>query len=105
PGVYVFTVTDANGCELSDSISLYSIGLSERSDVVRIFPNPVTTDLTFVGLGNSTIEIRDAAGRLCKIIHASSPSCTVALDDLASGMYVARIVSEIEKESFRFIKE
>jgi hypothetical protein len=105
PGTYMFSVTDANGCLLLDSIVLDPAGINYFSDARKIFPNPVSSNLNFTGFGICTIEIRDAGGKICKIIYASGSTCVIALDDLSSGLYIARITSEVGTESFRFIKE
>jgi hypothetical protein len=92
---YSVTVTDANDCEVIDSILLVPVfGISEVVKKVRVFPNPVN-NLLFVELdlkssGSVKLEVLDLFGRVVKEIKKEnflSGRLELQLDNLPEGLY------------------
>lgn len=84
-----------------------TVGLSTLdSPLFRLFPNPVTNNLTIEmpDFQNSNqVQIFNATGILMKIVNISSNRQNICLDDLASGIYLARSI-QLPELSMKFIK-
>ncbi len=96
PGTYGVTVTDANGCSVSNTALVISqiVGLSEPdwSSKIRLYPNPTNGQftLTFDHALTQPVDVMvtDVLGRL--IIRRQVSTATAAIFDLSghtSGLY------------------
>jgi PKD repeat protein len=68
-GTYTITVTDANGCEVTVTYVLSTVGVDEVAGwrSLPVFPNPTDGRFTVVlpaGLGEAQARLLDASGRL-----------------------------------------
>lgn len=62
---------------------------------VSIYPNPATTtlNLTSTGISDFELSILDITGKVIKTEKISDQTFTIDISDLASGMYMLRLVS------------
>lgn len=108
-GWYFYTLTDANGCSLSDSLHLGTpAGVSETKLPFRlsVYPNPTSglvhfecTDLI------QEIKIFDQSGRIVAVEALSNFKSEVDLGRLSSGLYFTSVNINGEVRWFRIVKE
>jgi hypothetical protein len=91
-GWYTVVVTDANNCQISDSVFVDVTAdlLENQVNAFLIYPNPAKENIQIVGEGKF-IRIRDAHG---KLIREMSFSNSVNIQNLCSGIYTLEIESE-----------
>ncbi len=80
-GVDYFRVEELSGTNISEV----------DNNVISIYPNPATTELTITGLSAGSIEIFDLSGRL---VQANSMSSTLDVSSLESGLYLIVLKDE-----------
>ena len=93
-GTYIITVTDANGCESIDSVTVSStVGLVTNENMnVSVYPNPSNGNIQLNGLSiGQDLEIFNMLGKLVYSDHVGSINLTLNLASLASGKYLIRI--------------
>jgi hypothetical protein len=102
-GWYNVVVTDANGCQLTDSVFVDSnVGLTEsKSQVIFIYPNP-TSEMLFFNVTADKVEILDLNGRIVKSTVSSNK---IDIRALSAGNYVLKIINEETNSIHRFVKE
>jgi hypothetical protein len=102
-GWYSVNVTDANGCQLTDSVFVDSnVGLTEgKSEFIIIYPNPTSEMLNF-NISAYKIEILDLNGR---IVKSTATSNKVDVRNLSAGNYILKIINENSISTHRFVKE
>ena len=62
---------------------------------VRVFPNPVQSQLTVKGdLGRYQLEMFDALGRIHRTINTSAPSYTMDISLLPAGLYILEVIDK-----------
>jgi hypothetical protein len=110
--VYSVTVGDGNGCQTTDSVTVYFDICSEIKDFsnseVNLFPNPVSENLTVIlnDPGKVKIEIINAEGKILKkFFFMNSDSYQIQLKDLANGFYILRISNQRFNKTHSFIKQ
>lgn len=77
---------------------------------IIISPNPVKDILYFTGFksqGNAKINVHTISGSLVKAIHQNiiNGNFNIQLSELRKGIYLFRVVSEMEEIEFKIIKE
>ncbi len=86
-GTYSVTVTDANGCEMSESVELSgTVSIDNPISNISIYPNPVKNLLNIEGDFQS-VEIYDIFGKLV----LSTARNTINTTDLADGIYIVNV--------------
>ena len=102
-GWYSVVVTDANGCQLTDSVFVESeVGIEDINLTgVLLYPNPAET-VVFLSSQVNNVVIIDAMGRQIK----SYPSVAeFNVEQLASGSYQLIITNEGKKSFLSFVKK
>ena len=93
-GTYMVTVTDANGCESTLSVTIESqIGIEENGISAVVYPNPTNGILTveFSQMLSGTITVLDGIGQLVSTQTISSLVQTIDLSSNAKGVYFLQI--------------
>ena len=93
-GTYMVTVTDANGCESTLSVTIGSqVGIEENGVSAVVYPNPTNGILTveFTEMLNGTITVLDGIGQLVSTQNISSLLQTIDLSSNAKGVYFLQI--------------
>ncbi len=104
-----WTVTDASGNEVTCSFSITVTewtGLENYDFDVRVYPNPADYKL-FVSLNNNvsgTVEVIDLTGKTLIRKPILSRIVELNVNDLASGTYTLRIITDNKVVIKRFIK-
>ena len=101
PGTYTVTVTDANNCEIADTVTVsFDVGVQQLivdNEQLIIYPNPVGEQLTMVngGLTINTIEITDLVGRvvLKQSVTPAVKSIELNVSAINSGVYFVKVYS------------
>jgi hypothetical protein len=89
-GWYVADVTDANGCQVTDSVFINTLSLAEFSTLNgMVYPNPATDHITIQFTGVFHYQLMDAQG---KIVIEGTES-TIDSKGLNPGMYVLQLVA------------
>ena len=97
---YFLTITDANGCQATDSVTVFvsGLGINENSpeNQVTVFPNPSKGDIT-IDLGNlepgneAKIELFDASGKLVTVFtELNAQQITIKKSTLGNGVYTLK---------------
>jgi hypothetical protein len=97
---YFVTVTDVNGCQGIDSVTVFisALGINESglSNEVTVFPNPskgdITIDLGNIEIGNDArIELLDAQGKLVTVFdEINTQKITIKKSTLGNGVYTLK---------------
>jgi len=76
-------------------------------DMVRVYPNPVTAKINFVGLNTIKSEkqavIRNATGAV--VLQTMLTGSSIDASKLASGVYMVQLITDKGTANFRFVKE
>ena len=103
-GWYTATITDANGCMLTDSVYInFVTGMEELNAAgISIFPNPVQDVLTINSEKEiGEIKIYDVVGKLMKHELIINDSAEIDVREFDAGVYSVEIDGAIAK----FVKE
>lgn len=86
-----YDVTDMFWLDIDDiTISETSVGIENVNDInVAIYPNPVSSVLNVEGEGIEQVEVMDLNGR----ILLTSAATTLNIENLASGVYMVRVIA------------
>ena len=97
-GTYHVTVTDANGCSATDSVTINGNAVTNLSSGIlySVFPNPFgeTCTITLQNTGqhgNITAEITDLSGRIVEEISFSETGIAVFGKGLTAGIYIMHL--------------
>ena len=101
--IYWVTVTDANGCEATDSILVnYMVGSENHSseDALELYPNPASGFITLGGLhasdGESKIIIQDLRGRemFSSVVSGMNREARIDVSSLPEGVYLLSVITQ-----------
>ena len=109
-GTYTVTVIDEeNNCWGEALYTINGVSILEISSTLNLYPNPVYSTLnikTKLNISNTTIEIYNVLGELCKTHHHMNADETqIDVTQLNSGMYSVKIKSKnfiIQKEFIKY---
>ncbi|HOH84546.1 MAG TPA: C10 family peptidase [Bacteroidales bacterium] len=76
----------------------------ETISPLAAYPNPVSDLITIVCPQKTIIEILNIQGQILKTVYTSSAETIVSLENMASGIYVIRAISDKESVIQKFIK-
>ncbi|MES2131488.1 MAG: T9SS type A sorting domain-containing protein, partial [Bacteroidota bacterium] len=108
-----YNYTNGNGCSASaNAVIIVDLctGIEEiNNGELIIYPNPAKETLTIklaTGLvGNTTVELYDAIGKLVISHKATDATTTLSVENLAKGMYTLRVISDNNQTVRRIMKE
>ena len=101
-GTYSFTVTDANGCVYSDSISVQSADLLDISNFTwNVYPNPVNEKINVEVPIEGAINIFDCNGRFVKTYSVEKGLNIIEMTQFEAGIYLIKMNNQVK----RWIKE
>ena len=95
-GVYTVTVTDANTCAYTTSVTVYCLtGISDHNPGtdIEIYPNPTSGKFT-MNMTSDNVEIYNALG---KIVYSKPPAQNISSIDLSAqpcGVYFLRVTTQ-----------
>jgi len=102
--IYIVTVTNADGCSVSDSINVMFItGIEERDDEFSFAPNPVDDIVVIKAMKSiSEVSVYNALGQSVLNILYSDYNSTrqINLVSLTSGVYTIQVVAD----NYRMLK-
>lgn len=105
-GTYEVTVTDDNGCEVTESFVVDTqLGISNSTLSFSIYPNPATTEVTIVSnqIG-AELEIYGIDGKLVmEKTTLQSNNQVVKLNDLNTGVYFVKITNNSIQKTVRLV--
>jgi hypothetical protein len=85
-----------------------TIHFSDNPSSLIIFPNPTESDFTILSLeknlANSILFLFNSEGKMVKQFPLTTSQSHLQIDELSSGMYVAKIVGENFIEKFKIVK-
>ena len=92
PGIYNVTITDANACEMTESVTVNfsSLGISELSQFgISVYPNPMTDFIKIESTKHTIGHIRliDNTGRVVLESTINNKVGTIETGQLAKGNY------------------
>jgi hypothetical protein len=96
----VYTVTNASGCVVSDSVAItvdVCTGITEeKNSSFTVFPNPATNHITVIweNADVKTLTLRDASGRTVRTYNVSGTQAQLSLEGLAGGVYFLSVGNE-----------
>lgn len=93
PGNYAVEVTTTYGCTTLSEVLTYTVGLEEENkEEILVYPNPFSSQISFVGKANSEVRIWDITGKMmAKFTLNSSGSTLYNFDNFPSGTYIAEV--------------
>jgi hypothetical protein len=116
-GSYTITVTDEEGCQISDTYLLSSTGtelLPSQMPGLVVFPNPVKETLNFQINGWSVSDMNPLLVRIVNILGALSieklffdalPGYSLSVDDLPAGVYIIKLSHGNQTIQTKFVKK
>ena len=99
--VCIYVTNSENGCT-SDFSSGYNVNMTDEVDLgngqhARLYPNPVTTDLTLkwqINSGSLNISITDLQGQpVVTVMDLTEQGTTINLSALPTGYYFVKMYS------------
>ena len=92
PGIYNVTITDANGCETTASVTVdfSTLGIDELTQFgVTVYPNPMTDFIRVESTKNiiDRVELVDNSGRLVLESNINDQAGQIETSQLAKGSY------------------
>lgn len=105
---YSYCVTDANGCQLCDSVTIsfpLEIDDSEFDDSYNIFPNPANDFIDLETVEITDISVFDAIGKLILKEKVIQNKTRIDISDFPNGIYFIQLQSANKIVSKKFIKE
>ncbi len=84
-----------------------TVGISETetTDIIKIFPNPVSDEVSVVIPEKASIEILNIKGQIIKTINNADTRTTIDLKNLSRGIYIVKAKTVNEIVTKKFIKE
>ena len=103
-GTYIIVVKDASECENTETIILNSqVGVVENTINIAVYPNPTSEFVTIAYNGAFTYEITSLNGDIL-ISGIANKKETVAVNNLASGIYFVSIYTGETAKTVKIIK-
>ncbi|MDA7803334.1 glycine-rich protein [Crocinitomix sp.] len=105
-GTYTVVVSDANGCEDTETIvvdSKLTIGQNAES-VISVYPNPTNDRLVINSSGNFSIQLFSVNGDIL-LTKSGVNQMEISLSEFSTGIYLLEIEENGEVQTVKVIKE
>jgi hypothetical protein len=105
-GTYTVVVMDANGCAVTDEITINSqVGIDPNAtDVLNIYPNPTADQLTIVQNGYFTYQLVSTAGQVV-LDGDGTDKDVMDLKALSDGVYLLKVNTGNTIQTLKVIKK
>lgn len=107
-GTYEVTVTDVNGCEGTDAVSLVfdpCLGVAENTIDWNIYPNPSSSVVTIeTTQADFDVTLRDLNGKILQTETSLTNTLTLDISGLATGAYLVELKQGATTRIERIIK-
>ena len=108
-GNYAVEITSGTCTELSNCIQFDTLGLDPfLASEVKVFPNPVSTDL-YIEIANNTntvaLDLFDVSGKIVLQKAVSNESISLNMKNLPQGVYFLKISSSKKTGTYKIVKE
>ncbi len=105
-GVYIVTVTDANGCTEQEEFTVDGItAIEDELPNLEVFPNPTVDYLKISGVENASWSLINLAGLEVKSGSVASGITEIDVTGLRQGVYLLQIQKEGKAFTRRIIKQ
>ena len=103
-GIYSVIVTDDNGCQVMDSVEIFSTAniLESGLNRLNIYPNPVAHSFTVDWEGEFNYNLIDARGKLV-MMGSAQQSEQIFIRGLSAGKYILQLSNESENTAVSII--
>lgn len=89
-GIYAVIISDGACSDSSNCHEVIAVGINEIEGLIKIYPNPVKSEITVNGYSPAYIMLSDAVGQTV----AKSPSNKLYVGNLSQGLYVLQLFDE-----------
>jgi photosystem II stability/assembly factor-like uncharacterized protein len=90
---------------ISEILITVDINENTSNSIIRVYPNPATSDLNIEAPQNAIIEILNIEGQRLKTIIANENHTIIDISDFAKGLYFVKVKTAMGFEVKKFIKE
>ena len=106
-GTYTATITDNCGNVFTETFDVSGVGISSKATIeANIYPNPAS-DLLFIETKSpiKTIKVRAINGRTVLNQVGNGSKATISLKNLAKGIYLVEVTSDLGRHVAKQIVE
>lgn len=108
-GDYTVTVTDANGCYVTGTVTITFINNIDENnnESFNVYPNP-TSGLVNISCENSdltSVLVRDITGRLVETVNTTQTITTIDMKKYDKGVYLFELLFEKSSSTIRVVVE
>ncbi len=96
-GLFFLTVTDANGCTITDNAFVSPTQIMEHDlNVIEVYPNPATSELSIQGnfIRPVVCELLELSGRIVYQSHHNNNTIRINVNHLSNGTYILQLSSD-----------
>lgn len=108
-GNYAVEITSGTCIERSECIQFDTLGQDQfLTSEVRLFPNPVSTNLTIEIVNNSgtiALDLFDVSGKLILQKNVSNNATALNMKNLPQGIYFLKVSSSEKTGTYKIVKE
>ena len=108
-GNYAVEITSGTCAELSDCVEFNTLGLDDfLSSDIRVFPNPVKTNLNVEIANNTksvTLDLFDVTGKLVLQKRYTKEVISIEMKNLTRGIYFLKVSSTEKTGTYKIVKE
>ncbi|MBS1652365.1 MAG: S8 family serine peptidase [Bacteroidetes bacterium] len=95
PGNYTVTITDANGCSISNTVAVsfvtgFAANINANVDFL-VFPNPSSGNITVQCGGEFNVQIYNNIGQIIYSKNNLTNETAITLDTIAKGIYFIKV--------------
>ncbi|MGB1102311.1 MAG: T9SS type A sorting domain-containing protein [Crocinitomicaceae bacterium] len=105
-GTYTVVVMDANGCTVTDEITLNSqVGIEGiEAQLLTVYPNPTVADLTIVREGSFTYQLITISGEVV-LNGVANDQEILNMSEMANGVYLLQVNANNALQTIKVVKQ